>query len=133
MNTIIHAAVRRDLRRFDAALATFPAGSAQRAAQLARAWSNFSHQLDHHHHSEETIFWPALRELGADETLVGDLGGEHERMLAALATANTAVTTLQGDPTADRAAAARAAIGQLREVVDLRPSSLDKTYQSTHN
>jgi hypothetical protein len=34
MNTIVHAAFRRDLARFDAGLAAFPAGSRSRADQL---------------------------------------------------------------------------------------------------
>ena len=38
MNTIIHAAIRRDAARFDAALATLPDGSQQRAEELSRAW-----------------------------------------------------------------------------------------------
>ena len=76
MNTIIHAAFRRDLARFDAALGEFPDGSQERAAQLVTAWDNFAHQLHHHHQDEETIFWPAFRELGADEALTSDLGGE---------------------------------------------------------
>ena len=84
MNTVIHAAFRRDLVRFDTALATFPDGSQERADQLVAAWDNYSHQLHHHHQDEETIFWPAFRELGADESLTSDLGGEHAQMLSAL-------------------------------------------------
>ena len=84
LNTVIHAAFRRDLGRFDAALGSFPDGSQKRADQLKAAWDQFSYQLHRHHQDEETIFWPALRELGADESLVGDLGGEHARMLTAL-------------------------------------------------
>jgi hypothetical protein len=61
MNTVVHAAVRRDLQRFTKALEEFPAGSSQRAADLDRAWQHLDHQLYHHHHSEETIFWPAAR------------------------------------------------------------------------
>ena len=41
MNKVIHAAVRRDLDRFVAALAAFPDGDAERAAGLGRAWANF--------------------------------------------------------------------------------------------
>jgi hypothetical protein len=118
MNTIIHAAFRRDLRRFDDALGAFPAGSHPRAEQLARAWENYSFQLHHHHQDEETIFWPALRELGADESLVGDLDGEHQRMLAALEEADTRMHSFHAEPSADKAAAARAAIGELRTVLE---------------
>jgi hemerythrin-like domain-containing protein len=117
MNTVIHAAFRRDLARFDSALATFPDGSQERADQLVAAWDNFSHQLHHHHQDEETIFWPAFRELGADQSLTGDLGGEHAAMLVALEHADDVVRRLQGDPSTSRAADARAAVAQLGEVL----------------
>ncbi len=117
MNTVIHAAFRRDLARFDSALAAFPDGSQERADQLTAAWENYSHQLHHHHRDEETIFWPAFRELGADESLTSDLGGEHAQMLSALDHADEVVRRLPADPSASRAADARAAIAQLGEVL----------------
>jgi hypothetical protein len=117
MNTVIHAAFRRDLARFDAALATFPDGSQERARQLVIAWDNYQYQLHHHHQDEETIFWPTFRELGADESLTTDLGGEHARMLAALDHADEVVRRLGSDPSSARAGEARAAIGELGEVL----------------
>ena len=117
MNTVIHAAFRRDLARFDAALADFPDGSQARADQVVAAWDNFSHQLHHHHQDEETIFWPAFRELGADQSLTSDLGGEHARMLTALDHADAVVRRLSSDPSASTAADARAAIGELGEIL----------------
>lgn len=116
MNTIIHAAFRRDLARFDAALEAFP-GSQARADQLWTAWENYAHQLREHHEHEETIFWPALRELGADESLVGDLDGEHQRMLAGLESANEAMTALHQDPTDDNARTAREVVGALGAIL----------------
>jgi len=117
MNTVIHAAFRRDLVRFDSALAAFPDGSQERADQLLAAWDNYQHQLHHHHRDEETIFWPAFRELGADESLTSDLGGEHARMLTALEHADEVVRRLGTEPSAARAADARAAIGELGETL----------------
>jgi Hemerythrin HHE cation binding domain len=117
MNTIIHAAFRRDLARFDQALASFPAGSRDRANQLFVAWENVAFQLHHHHEDEENIFWPAFRELGADEALVGDLDGEHQRMLTALDVADAEMKAFRTDPTAERAQAARAAISDLSDVL----------------
>jgi hypothetical protein len=84
LNTVIHAAVRRDLGRFNVALDTFPVGSKDRAAELEGAWQNLDKQLYHHHHGEETIIWPALR-VRADVSLVTDLDGEHQRMAEAMA------------------------------------------------
>jgi hypothetical protein len=118
MNTIIHAAFRRDLRRFDGALAAFPAGSRTRADQLAAAWDNVDFQLHHHHQDEETIFWPALREVGADESMVGDLAGEHALMLSALDGASASMRAFHTDPTADNAATARHAIAELCNIVE---------------
>ena len=109
MNTIIHAAFRRDLARFDEALAAFP-GSQARADQLWAAWDNYAHQLHQHHEDEETIFFPALQELGADGGLVGDLDGEHKRMAAALEAATTAMRALHQSPSADNASAARESV-----------------------
>jgi hemerythrin-like domain-containing protein len=117
MNTVIHAAVRRDLRRFDEALAQFPAGSQARADQLMKAWENFTFQLHHHHTDEETIFWPAARSLGADEPTLASLEKEHAEMLAALDSAGEAMKSLAADPSAEQAAAARAAVSHLDGVV----------------
>ena len=118
MNTVIHAAVRRDLQRFSKALKEFPAGSRERAADLDRAWQHLDHQLYHHHHSEETIFWPALREAGADETLVGDLGGEHDRMANAMTRTWTAMSAFAAEPDAQRLEQAKVAIADLIEAVE---------------
>ena len=109
MNTIIHAAFRRDLTRFDDALAAFP-GSQARADQLWAAWDNYAHQLHQHHEDEETIFFPAMQEVGADVALVGDLDGEHKQMAAALTAATTAMRALQQGPSADNASAARESV-----------------------
>jgi hypothetical protein len=116
MNTVIHAAFRRDLDRFDRALDGFH-GSPQRADELGRAWDNLATQLRNHHEDEEALFWPALVRLSADETLVGDLDGEHARMLMALDAATAAMQTFRADPSAATAATARTSIGNLRVVL----------------
>ena len=117
MNSVIHAAFRRDLARFDAALAAFPDGSPARAEALGTAWDNLATQLRHHHEDEESIFWPALVRLGADEALVRDLDGEHAKMLMALDGATSAMQTFRVDPTSATASTARSAIADLRTVL----------------
>jgi Hemerythrin HHE cation binding domain len=133
MNTIIHAAIRRDLSRFETAFELFPAGSKRRADELAIAWDNLAFQLHHHHEDEETIFWPVLRALGADDTLTSCLKGEHAQMIAALAAANDEIDSFRVDPTGQRAASARRAVGSLDAVLtahlsheerDLEPESI---------
>ena len=116
MNSVIHAAFRRDLARFDRALDRYDA-SAARADGLGQAWDNLATQLRHHHEDEESLFWPALVQLGADETLVGDLDGEHTRMLLALDAAAAAMQTFRVDPSRASAATARTAIANLRSVL----------------
>lgn len=137
MNTVIHAAVRRDLARFRRALQSFPVGSRQRADQLNSAWRHLDDQLYHHHHGEETIFWPALRELGADESLVGDLNGEHERMAEAMTHTRSAMSALAAEPDQDALDKARAAVNTLQEVItghfaheerDLEPMMLAQSH-----
>jgi len=117
MNTIVHAAFRRDLQRFDQALADF-AGTQARADQLWTAWENYAHQLHQHHDDEETIFWPALRELGADEALMGALDGEHDRMISGLEAATAAMKALQQSPTPDNASTARESVAAFAAILD---------------
>jgi hypothetical protein len=117
LNTVIHAAFRRDLIRFDKALESFDGKTQVRADQLLYAWQNLAYQLRHHHEDEETIFWPILRELAASDSLSEDLEGEHEKMLAALEEVDASMASFQSNPGADSARAARTAIAHLSEVL----------------
>jgi hemerythrin-like domain-containing protein len=116
MNTVIHAAFRRDLARFDNALAGFSPGSRARANQLDEAWNNLSYQLHHHHVDEETIFWPALCELGVSESLRGDLQSEHAQMLSALDAADAAMKGFHAAPSQENASRAHATVTELERV-----------------
>jgi len=117
MNTVIHAALRRDLGRFEQALATFPPGSRARADQLAVAWDNYTTQLHHHHEDEETIFFPALASAGAEPALIGDLEGEHALMQEALSAADDLMAAFVASPTQANAEAAQAGLARLRTVL----------------
>ena len=134
VNTVVHAAIRRDLGRFDHALATFPTGSKPRADQLKRAWDNFEEELHYHHEYEETLFWPALREVGIDLSLIEELDREHEAMRQALEAASSAMATFHQKPAQDGAARARQAVTHLSDVLlahlaheerDLEPISIE--------
>jgi hypothetical protein len=114
MNRVIHGAFRRDLNRFDSALATLAAGDSRRAGQLGVAWDNFYKQLTVHHHSEHRIAWPALRKAGVSEELITQLDAEHDKMAKALDAANEAMRTVRRTPTAEDIKNAREAIGALR-------------------
>lgn len=116
MNKAIHAAFRRDLARFDAALARFVDGDRTRARELGRAWANFEDQLVHHHTGEHAIAWPALRELGVPEKVLDAFDAEHDRLSLTLTKADEAMTSLAR--TAFGGAAARVALDELRDVTD---------------
>lgn len=116
MNKVIHAAVRRDLGRFEEALSSLAPGDTGRAAELARAWDNFHWQLDHHHHAEHEVVWPALTSYGVPGPLLEEMDAEHATMAAALADADRLVRGLvDGASTGDRDAAL-AAVRRLHEV-----------------
>jgi len=134
MNKVIHAAIRRDLDRFIAALSTFRAGDRMRAQQLETAWANFDQQLTVHHEGEHAIAWPALESVGVSHDLLASLDAEHETMAAALAEARTAMSALAGSGSAADAAAALAACRKLQTVavehLDHEESELEGVYQA---
>ena len=115
MNKVIHAAIRRDLDRFVAALGGFPSGDRGRAGDLLTAWRNFDEQLTHHHEGEHEIAWPALESIGVSKELLDTMDGEHDTMSAALADARIAMTTLAMTAAESDAAAALACMETLRE------------------
>jgi hemerythrin-like domain-containing protein len=117
MNTIVHAAFRRDLARFDAALAAFPTGSRSRADGLKRAWDWLASELHHHHDYEEEYFWPALHQTDADLSVISELDGEHHAMRSALEGADTAMRTFHDNPFPAETSAARTAVAHLKDVL----------------
>jgi len=117
LNTVVHAAFRRTIARFDGALGAFPDGSQQRADQLKRAWDFFEDELHHHHGYEEQYFWPALQQTDADLSAVAELDSEHDAMRAALAEATQAMAALQAEPTAANAEATRTSVEHLGKVL----------------
>ena len=116
MNRVIHSAFRRDLTRFENALATFADGDSRRAERLSVAWTNFNQQLTHHHSGEHTIAWPALRQVGVSDDLITQMDAEHERMAVALTSADAAMQALRRTPSGESAKTARDAMSSLRSV-----------------
>jgi hemerythrin-like domain-containing protein len=111
MNKVIHCAVRRDLKRFRAALDSFPDGDRDRATALHRAWQNFDAQLTEHHEGEHEIAWPALKAMGVADASITTFDHEHEAMAADLAATRATMDQLARSASradADTAAAAMA-------------------------
>ena len=113
MNRVIHGAVRRDLDRFTSALGTLDGDGDRRAEQVSTAWANFHEQLTRHHSSEHRIAWSALRKAGISADLLTQFDAEHEQMAAALGSADQAMRSLRGTPSAENVKAAREAVATL--------------------
>jgi hemerythrin-like domain-containing protein len=119
MNQIIHAAVRRDLARTEAALRSLPDGDADRAVELQRAWAALWGQLRHHHEQEDEHVWPYVRTLAVvDPAVVDAMESEHHAMAAACEAAAAAIDTVAADPTATNAAAAADAVAEAARITD---------------
>ncbi len=116
MNKVIHAAIRRDLDRFERALESFPGGDAARAESLGKAWDNFNDELTAHHTGEHEIAWPALEQVGVSRETLAQMDAEHETMAAALGEAHGAIAALRMKPGSEEVATALSAIQQLRKV-----------------
>src|SRR5215469_3441071 len=114
MNRVIHAAVRRDLDRFTNALSTLGDGDQRRIEHVSAGWANFHEQLTRHHSSEHRIAWPALRKAGISDDLLTQFDAEHDRMAAALESADQAMSSLHGTPSAEHVKAAGEAMATLR-------------------
>jgi hemerythrin-like domain-containing protein len=118
MNRLIHAAVRRDLARLDAALAQAGDGDRERAAELQRAFANLHGELTRHHEGEDTHLWPMLATVGVAPDLLGAMESEHAAMSTSLADTATAMSAYGQSGSAADAQAARESVGRTRTVVE---------------
>jgi hemerythrin-like domain-containing protein len=137
MNKVIHAAFRRDIRRFLDALDHFPDGDQARARQLGMAWANFDRQLTQHHQGEHEVVWPALEAVGVDRSLIGEMDEEHERLGEALSSSRQAMAALDRSASASDAAMARSAIAALQTVavehMEHEEAELESIYLTKRN
>lgn len=118
MNRVIHAAVRRDLARLEAALAAAPDGDRVRARQLEAAYANVHRELKHHHVGEDTHVFPFLARVEGASELVQVMEAEHEAMASALAEVGEAMAAYAATGAAPDALAARDAVLRAHEVVE---------------
>ncbi len=118
MNRVIHAAVRRDLARLDAALGEFQDGDVERARDLERAYAYLRSELTRHHEHEDDLIWPMLAGFDVDAALLATMESEHHAMADALREVADALDRLVSNPTAQAAREARLVVGAAREVVD---------------
>lgn len=118
MNRVIHAAVRRDLDRLEAALRVLQDGDRDRVVQLSRAWQNLYDELVHHHEQEDELIWPALLGLGVDPVLLEEMESEHGAMRDALDETGGRMTALARSASSEQALLAADSIVATRLVVE---------------
>ncbi len=118
MNQVIHAAVRRDLKRLSEALGAAAEGDRARARDLERAYENLHRELIHHHEQEDRLVFPALHDLGVDTSLLRDMDAEHHAMAEALERTTGLMRRYSETAASADAGAARAAVEHAREVVE---------------
>lgn len=118
MNRVIHGAVRRDLDRFDSALAAARDGDLARAKQLHVAYANLHELLKHHHEGEDTYVFPYLERVEGASELVKEMESEHQAMADALDDAGAAIDRYASTGASGDAQAARDAIIHTRKVVE---------------
>lgn len=116
MNKVIHGAIRRDLRRFGAALERLQPGDTAMTGRITDAWGHFEKELHEHHTGEHTIAWPALQAIGVSPESISRFDAEHDAMAAALADASVAMATLRRAPSESQIATTRAAVTHLQDV-----------------
>lgn len=118
MNTVIHDAVRRDLKRLATALASATDGDKARAGDLQRAYANLHTQLTHHHEQEDALIFPALSRLGVDLTLIGEMEDEHHAMSDALGMSAVAMQQYAATGSAADASTAHTSVEDTHAVVE---------------
>lgn len=118
MNRVIHAAVRRDLARLEAALADAPNGNGERSAGLRDAYVFLQGQLVHHHEGEDALIFPALARLEVDATLLEEMEAEHHAMADALQSTRVAMERYAASGSATEAQAALDRVVHARQVTE---------------
>jgi DUF438 domain-containing protein len=118
MNRVIHAAVRRDLGRLEAALHRVSHGDTERARQLEQAYANLHRELQHHHQSEDRIIYPYVATVAPAAELLKVMDAEHHAMAEALAETRSAMATYSSTAAAADAEVARESVERTVKVVD---------------
>jgi hemerythrin-like domain-containing protein len=118
MNRVIHHAVRRDLARLEAALASAPDGDVTRAVRLDRAYDNLHRELTRHHEGEDAFVFPFLAEVGLPSDLLAAMDHEHHDMADALGQTRAAMAAYASSGSATDAETARASVARTRAVVE---------------
>ncbi|WP_404386497.1 hemerythrin domain-containing protein [Knoellia locipacati] len=120
---VMHHAFRRDLARFEAAVAMTPLGEVDTWVAISRRWDRFTHVLHEHHHAEDEHYWPVLHSAvnahgtPEDRAEVAAMSDEHAQIDPALAALTTAYRAMAEHPCEDHRHALEIRLAGLREVL----------------
>jgi hypothetical protein len=93
----MHAALRRDMSRLEAATSGLDAQGGVASdvpADIRTAWTRFRHALERHHSAEDEDLWPALRRhlvMSEEQQAVDRMVEEHEALSSTIAAVDTAL------------------------------------------
>ena len=118
LNGVIHAAVRRDLARLEAALDCVRVGDVGRASRLEVAYASLHRQLQHHHQSEDHFIYPFAAKVAPAPELMSAMADEHHAMADALADTRGAMGVYASTASAADAVEAQESVARTSAVVD---------------
>lgn len=95
----VHDCLRHEFARLPLTVKAVPEGDAARAGVLGRHVLLMTALLHAHHDGEDELVWPLLAERAPEaEEIVAMMEGQHEGMLAAIATARAEAEAWMANP-----------------------------------
>jgi len=96
MNTNMHAAFKREIRRIQSGLAKADLASSSARANLMRRYDFFSETLHHHHEGEDTYLFERVKPKAdpSEVAILDQMEAEHGELLEILTTVDTGFKTL---------------------------------------
>jgi hemerythrin-like domain-containing protein len=111
---VVHTILRQLLDKLIAA--TERLEPAEAATVIPSRWSLYVRGLHHHHEGEDNDFFPVIvRDAPTTEALVDQLEAEHQELVKLLDATDTAMVTLEQQPSAESRQAARDAMAAVQE------------------
>lgn len=107
MMYVLHHGFRRDLARFGAASRRTPVDEAGTWSALLERWDLFALLLHDHHHKEDDVLWPLLRDKveatndTAAAAVLDEMEAEHATIDPLLAAVRNGLVSMLEDPSSD--------------------------------
>jgi hypothetical protein len=114
----VHQAFRNEFGALPGLIAAVPAGDLERATVVGGHAQLMLAMLQSHHHSEDLMLWPVIRERVPEEVaLVDTLEGQHARVHELIEVAQAATGSWMATASPEAGAAAGAAIAEMTDAL----------------